>query len=209
MFELLTRLSSSRKPLVRRSTTLCLERLEDRLSPATVAGETITLDVTYLQGSHATFSGHLQNQYGPIANQTINLTGAVQSSTSTDSQGDYSITLSVPQLGPEYAASADGLSNTALFTLQGGSPTISGFSAVYLGNGIWLFSGTVSGAPTQGEVVNFSGISALQGQSTTVNSDGTFQFYATVPPGQMGTVYAQAVDWWGDTSPTASVDISG
>lgn len=204
MFGLLTRPSRSRKSLVRRSTPLCLERLEDRLCPA----ETISLNVTYLPGSEATFSGHLQNQNGPMANQVINLTGPVQASTTTDSQGNYSVTQAVPQLGTEYAASADGLSNIAQFTLQGGGVTIGNFSATDLGNGYWLFSGTVSGASTQGAVVNFSGITPLQGQSTSVNADGTFSFYATVPPDQIGTVNAQAIDWWGDASPTASAEMT-
>jgi hypothetical protein len=187
---------------------LCLERLEDRLSPAIFTGETITLNVTYLQGKEATFSGHLQNQNGPMANQTVNLTGAVTASTSTDSRGNYSITLAVVQLGPEVAASADGLSNIALCALQGGSPTISGFSAAYQGNGLWLFSGTVTGASAQGAVVNFGGIVPLQGQSTEVNSDGTFEFYAYVPENQIGDATAQAVDWWGDASQVATADMA-
>jgi hypothetical protein len=200
MFGFLTLSPGSRQPLVRRGTTLCLERLEDRLSPASAAGETITLNITYLPGGEATFSGHLQNQNGPIANQAILLTGAVQTSMSTDSQGNYSITQAVPQLGPEYAASIDGLSNIALLIPPVGSLTVSSFSAIYQGNGLWLFSGTVTGASTQGTVVSFSGITALQGQSTTVNADGTFEFFAAVDPNQIGTVYAQVVDSSGDTS---------
>jgi hypothetical protein len=207
MFGLLTRASRTRKPLARRTTTLCLQRLEDRLSPSGIGiqpppppSETISLNVTYLQGRQATFSGQLTNSSGPVANQAINLTGVVSTTVTTDSQGNYSITQSVPQLGTEYAASSDGLSNTAQFTLVGGSPVISNFTAVAEGNGLWLLEGTVSGAPTQGEVVNFGGITPLQGQSTSVNSDGTFEFYAMIPSGEGGWATAEAVDWWGDTS---------
>jgi hypothetical protein len=215
MFGLWTRSFRTRKPSARRTTTLCLEKLEDRLSPATSSGgvtgsaEYITLDVTYLQGQQATFSGQLTNASGnPVAGQTIDLTGVVNATTTTDSQGDYSITLKVPQLGTEYAASADGLSNTAQYTLVGGSPVISDFMGVAENGGLWLFSGTVSGAPTQGEVVNFGGIIPLQGTSTTVNSDGTFDFYAIVPSGEGGWATAQAVDWWGDTSPIVSTYVN-
>lgn len=208
MFGLFSRTPRTRKP-ARDTTTLCLEKLEDRLSPAGGGGgtgwapETITLDVTYLQGQQAIFSGQLTNPSGSAAYQTINLTGVVNTTTTTDSQGDYSITMPVPQLGTEFAASADGQSNTAQFNLVGGTPVISGFSAVSEGNGLWLISGSVSGAPTQGEVVNFGGITPLQGQSTGVNDDGTFEFYAIIPSGEGGVASAQAVDWWGDTSDTA------
>ena len=207
MFGLLTRSPRSRKPLARRTASLCLERLEDRLSPSVAAGETLTMSVTYLQGRQATFSGQLFNQSGPIANEGINLSGVVTASTTTNSQGNYSITLAIPQLGAEDAVSADGKSTIAVAVLQGGSPSISNFTAVAEGNGLWLLSGTVSGAPTQGEVVNFGGITPLQGQSTTVNSDGTFDFYAMIPSGEGGLATAQAVDWWGDTSPYAVDDV--
>src|SRR5579875_2513699 len=181
MFGLLTRSLRARKPLARRTTTLSLERLEDRLSPSGAGSESIYLSVTYLPGKEATFSGQLTNKSVPVPNATINLTGVVKASATTNAQGYYSITLSIPQLGTENAVSADGQSNTALAILKGGSPSISNFTAVAEGNGLWLFSGTVTGAPTQGEVVNFGGITPLQGQSTSVKSDGTFSFYATVP----------------------------
>jgi hypothetical protein len=200
MFGLLTRSSRSQKPLARRTTTLCLERLEDRLSPSGLVADSLSLGVTYLQGKQATFSGQLTSPSGPIANATINLSGVVTATTTTNSQGNYSITLSIPQLGTEDAVAANTNANEALCEVVGGSPAISDFTATPEGNGLWLFSGTVTGAPTQGEVVNFGGIAPLQGQSTSVNSDGTFDFYAIIPSGEGGTASAQAVDWWGDTS---------
>jgi hypothetical protein len=222
MFELLSRTRRTRKPITSRFASLSLERLEDRLSPATVGAgdpssppgtdgtggvtvpplpnENISLNVTYLQNRQATFSGQLTNQSGPVANQAVNLSGVVNTTVTTDAQGNYSVTLAVPQLGQENAASADGLSNTAQFTLVNGSPEITDFTAVAESNGLWLFSGSVSGAPTQGEVINFGGINALMGQSVSVNPDGSFDFYAIVSTGQGGWATAQAVDWWGDTS---------
>ncbi len=207
MFGLLTRSSCTRPSLARRTTILRLERLEDRLSPASVGGEALSMNVSYLPNKNATFSGQLTNKGVAVANETIKLSGVVTASTSTDSQGNYSITLSIPRLGSEQAVSADGLSNIALVTLQGGNPTINNFTALNMGNGVWLFSGRVTGAPTQGEVVNFSGIIPLQGQSTAVNSDGSFEFSATVPSDGGGTASAQAVDWWGDTSSTVKADV--
>jgi len=208
MFELLSRASRTRKPVASRFARLFLERLEDRLSPVSIGpppplGESITLNVTYLPNREATFSGQLTGPSGAVANQTINLSGVVNGTATTNSQGDYSVTLAVPQLGQENAMSADGLSNIAQYTLVGGSPVVSNFEALSLGNGLWEFSGTVSGAPTPGEVVNFGGIDPLMGQSETVNPDGTFDFYAIVNTGQGGWASAEAVDWWGDTSTIA------
>lgn len=204
MFGLLTRSCRSRKALAHRTTMLCLERLEDRLSPSGAVSDSLSMAVTYLQGKQATFYGQLSSPSGPIANATITLSGLVNATTSTNSQGNYSITLSIPKLGTEDAVSSDPKANEGLCEVVGGSPTISNFDAVAEGNGLWLFSGTVTGAPTQGEVVNFGGITPLEGQSTAVNSDGTFDFYAIVPTGEGGWASAQAVDWWGDTSQIAT-----
>jgi hypothetical protein len=161
------------------------------------------LFVTYQPNRQAEFSGQLANPSGPMANRTVNLTGVVNASVTTNQQGHYDVILAVPQLGTAYAASGDGQSNTAQFTLVNGSPVINDFTAVSVGNGMWLFSGSVSGAPTQGETVNFGGITPLQGQSTAVNGDGTFSFYAMVPSGEGGWASAVAIDWWNDTSETA------
>lgn len=210
MFELLSRTSRTRKSVAPRFASLVLESLEDRLSPVAIApaGETITLNVTYLPNQQATFSGQLTTSSGPVANQAVNLTGVVNTATTTDSQGNYSITMAVPQLGTEYATAAAGKSNTAQYTLVDGSPVISNFTAMSLGAGLWEFSGSVSGAPTQGEVVNFGGINALIGQSVNVNPDGTFDFYAIVNTGEGGWASAQAVDWWGDTSEIAATGVN-
>jgi hypothetical protein len=217
MFAFFTRSRPGRTPAVSRFVSLSLERLEDRLSPSGTSpnpspgppappppSESITLNVTYLANQQAAFSGQLTNQSGPIVNQTVNLTGVVNTTVTTDAQGNYSITATVPQLGLENAASADGLSNTAQYTLVNGAPVISNFDAVSQGNGVWQISGNVSGAPTQGEIVNFGGINALIGQSVSVNADGSFSFYVTIASGQGGLISAEAVDWWGDTSATST-----
>lgn len=214
MLGLLHRAARTRKPVARRSTNLFLERLEDRLAPSTgepgppppplppPPGENLSLNVTYQQNRQVILSGQLTNAAGPVANEGINFSGAVNGSTTTNGQGGYSITLTATALGQVNAVSADGLSNTAQYTLVGGSPVVNNFDAMPEGGGLWEFSGTVTGAPTQGEVVNFGGIPALNGQSVSVNSDGSFSFYAIVNSG--GTATAEAVDWWGDTSPIAT-----
>ena len=205
MFDLLTRSPRTRKP-VTRSVSLCLERLEDRLSP-TGGMEMLGMNVTYVQNKQVTLAGSLSSPSGPVTNQTINFGGVVKGTATTDAQGNYSVTLTASALGQVTAASADGLSNQATYTLVGGTPVINNFTAIPEGGGLWEFSGNVTGAPAQGEVVNFGGIPALENQSRNVQPDGTFSFFVVVASGQGGVATAQAVDWWGDTSKVAMTGV--
>lgn len=202
MFGLLTRSPRPRKTALRRSVCLTLERLEDRLSPTTMDG--LSMTVTYDPNRQVTLSGHLASPSN--AGQVIQFGGVVNGSTITDAQGNYSATLKVAQLGQVTAVEANGQSNTVTAMLVSQIPNIT-FTATPAGNGLWLFSGTVTGAPTQGEVVNFGGITPLLGQSTTVNADGTFSFTCIVAHDQGGMATAQAVDWWGDESPMATASV--
>lgn len=218
MFSLLRRSTRPRKPAVPQHGRPFLERLEDRISPAIFPGggpppppppgpETVSVNVTYDPNRQVTLTGQLSGQSGPLAYQGINLGGVVNGSTLTDSQGNYTITLGVSQLGQVTAASADGQSNTATATLVNGAPVISSFTATFEGGGMWEIAGSVSGAPTQGESVSFGGIPALNGASANVNPDGSFTLFIMVNNGNGGIATAQAVDWWGDISPVATTSV--
>lgn len=184
-----------------RPVTLSLERLEDRLAPS---GEMLSMFVTYDPNKQVTLTGQLANQSGPMAGQTIDLGGSVNGTATTNANGNYSVTLSVSQLGQVTAVSADGQSNTCMAMLMSAAPTITNFNATPEGGGVWLLSGNVTGQPLQGTVVNFAGIKAVDGEQETVNANGTFNLYVTVSSGNGGLVEAEAVDWWGDTSQEAS-----
>ena len=188
-----------------RSIALYLERLEDRLSPSGM--EMISLYATYQPNREVILRGQLTGPSGPLANQTVNLGGVVNSTATTDAQGYYSTTLTVSQLGQVTATSADGQSNTAATTLAAGSPTISRFSAIPQGGGLWLFTGQVMGAPVQGEVIRFDGLTALADKTCNVNMDGSFSYCCYVANGQGGVAVAEAVDWWGDTSNDATATV--
>lgn len=204
MFAWFARSHRARATAAPRSVCLRLEQLEDRLSPSTV--EYLSLNVTYQPNKQVVLSGQLTTPTGPVANQTINLAGAVNGSATTDAQGNYSVNLAASQLGQVRATSADGQAS-AMNVLQSGTPSISNFSATNEGGGLWLFSGKVSGAPVQGEVVDFAGIPALADKSGPVNSDGTFSCYVYIANGQGGVVTAEAIDWWGDTSQDATTTV--
>jgi hypothetical protein len=180
--------------------------LESRLSPSSVGAlpENLTLSVTYLPNKQVTLSGQLTGTSTP-GGECINLMGAVEGTAVTNAQGYYSVTLTAQSLGQVSAATADGLSNTATAMLVSAASTLSNFVATQEGPGLWLFTGNVNGAPTQGMMINFAGLQSMQGQSISVNPDGSFAFYFQVPAGQNGIVSAQAIDWWGDTSNTAMV----
>jgi hypothetical protein len=196
MFGLLTRSSRPRHAAARRYVRPTLERLEDRLAPT----NQLTLSVAYDPHQQVTLSGQLTGSN--TAGQVIMFGGAVKGSAVTDSNGQYSVTLQASSLGQVNAAEVAGQSNMATANLVSAIPNIT-FTASPEGNGVWLFSGTVTGAPTQGEVVNFGGITPLAGQSTDVNADGSFSFTCIVNEGQGGVATAQAVDWWGDSSAVA------
>lgn len=198
MFSLLGRFRRSPKSVPPRSFRPQLERLEDRLSPS--GFEMLSMNVTYDPNREVTLSGGLFSMSGPVANQTVNFGGVVNGTATTNASGMYSVTLPVSQLGQVTAASADGLSNTMQASLVGGAPTIDRFVAMPQNNGYWMLTGQVIGAPTQGEVVQFDGISAVAGLTCNVNADGTFSTLVLIPNGQGGDVMAGAVDWWGDAS---------
>ena len=198
MLSLLRRFRRSPKSAPPRSFRPQLERLEDRLSPS--GFEMLWMNVTYQPNREVTLSGGLFSMGGPVANQTVNLGGVVNGTATTNAMGMYSVTLPVSQLGQVTAASADGMSNTAQANLVSGIPTINPFMAMPQNNGYWMLYGQVTGAPAQGEVIQFEGIPAVAGLTCNVNADGSFVAVALIPNGQGGDVMAGAVDWWGDAS---------
>jgi hypothetical protein len=159
------------------------------------------MNVQYLPNRQVTISGQVSNT--SQLSEQIQITGAVKGTVTSNAQGFYSITLPVTQLGKVMVSDADPQSNIPSAVLVGAAPQITSFHAVCEGGGVWLFEGTVTGAPTQGEVVKLGGISACQDVTCKVNADGTFDEYVQINPGNGGLVSAQAVDWSGNTSQTA------
>jgi hypothetical protein len=168
--------------------------------------ENLNLQFTYQPNRQVLFTGGVSNTQNP-GGQTIQFSGAVDGTATTAANGSFSATLKANSLGAVNVTSVSQPCNTVTVTLAAGQPVISNFQAVNEGNGVWLFTGTVTGAPTQGETVDFGGIAPLVGQSTTVSGSGSFRFYAVVPGGQGGMAWAEAVDRWGDTSNAAQAPV--
>jgi hypothetical protein len=81
------------------------------------------------------------------------------------------------------------------------SPEILNFSGTNGGAGWWTFSGQViDDSSVDGLTVTFGGL--LEGHTTTVGTDGTFEHVANLPSGTSGVVTATVTDRDGLTSET-------
>ncbi len=170
-----------------------LEELEPRNCPSDLCVGVYTMAST----KQVTFVGQVTNMSSP-GGVTVLFSGVVGGSTTTDSNGNFRATLTASAQGTSYVATADGESNIAQVAVADPGTTITQFSGVAgLGN-FETFSGQVQGG-YQGEVVNFSGLKDLQGQSATVGANGSFSFTVELDGRQddEGEAYAQATDAWG------------
>lgn len=178
-----------------------LERLESRDCPST-----ISIFYCYgMQNNMVQIAGQVTNTPTP-SGLTVQLTGEVNGTATTDSSGDFHATLSAPALGTVYAATGDGQSNTAQATIMDmAAPAINDFGYMEEPNSYFMFVGHVNNG-YQGEVVNLGGIKDLQGKTATVDSNGNFQILVQLD-GQFddsGNATAQAVDCWNVASNLAS-----
>jgi hypothetical protein len=175
-----------------------LESLEARNCPGG-SSPGLTLNYTVVQQNQMQFTGH----YGATGNagQTIVITGQGWSGqATTDSNGNYSVIIPVTKLGTATAVVQQHPTVTVQTNVTVPPPNITNFQAIDEGNGEWEFKGTVSGTPDpQGLTINFSGFAAVNGLSTTVLSDGTFDVVFDLG-NATGFVTASTTDWWGQAS---------
>ena len=82
------------------------------------------------------------------------------------------------------------------------APEISDFLATESTPGMWTFTGRVSDDESvHGLLVHFGGV--LEGESTMVREDGTFELIILLDPNTVGIATAVVTDWDGITSETA------
>jgi hypothetical protein len=204
MLDLFTRSRRDARSVKPSSFRPMLERLEDRDCPSTIN----VFIASYAANKQVTVRGFVNNTPSP-GGLTVQLSGAVSGSTTTNDSGQFSATLTATALDKIFAATADGLSNTAQVMLWDPTPQISNFTVTSYSHGMYMFSGTVSGN-TQGETVTFGGmVVSTDGQVVTVNSNGSFSFVIQLSGADdTGSVTAQATDWWGQTSNLATTWVS-
>jgi hypothetical protein len=176
-------------------------------------GPTINnLTVTYNGQKNITLSGMVTDNGGSPAGLTVTFTGEAFGTTTTDSSGKFSFTTNALALGAVSAATTDAAgrtSPTATMVLQAVTPAITNFAAVEGSDEMFTFSGNVSALTPNGLTVTLGGISSLNGQTATANSNGSFQLIVHLNSGSdNGTATAQTTDWWGQQSNQATVSVT-
>jgi hypothetical protein len=199
MFGLLRR-APRRIPPAPRSFRPCLEQLETRFCPST-----LTLNAAYTSGNSATLSGQLTGAPND-AGQTINLGGYGGTTTATtDTSGDYTVTVLVTQPGTVSAGYMSQDPASASATLgplpNPTSPSLTLNYAYTTGNNA-TFSGQLTGTSNNAaQTINISGY----GGTTTATTDANGNYSVTVAVTQPGTVTAS---YTGQQPATASVKVA-
>jgi hypothetical protein len=177
---------------------------------------TISLSVTYNGKTNVTLSGTVTDLYASPAGLTVTISGVVNGSAVTDSNGNFTLTTNASALGVVNASTIDSRgvgSNVASVTLQANPPVISNFAAVGGANQMYTFSGTVTDQTPAGLVIAFGGIPSLANKTTTVNADGSFSLTVQLQCDgtDNGFASAQTTNWWGLQSNVATyyVDVTG
>ena len=140
---------------------------------------------------------------GDVSGLTVTFAGSVglaNSSTTTDCNGNFNFTTTATSLGSLTATVTDVWSVQAHFStnLIVPPPSLSQLTAVDEGNGIWSFSGTVSGPDVGDNTVQFNGLAS---GTATVSANGSFSKELLLS-GQYpyGEEYAVVTDIWGQQS---------
>jgi large repetitive protein len=163
-----------------------------------------SLAIAYGAQRSVTVSGTLNDI--DAASQTVHFGGVVSGSAVTDGSGHFSFTANASALGTINVGEMDlwgQASSPASVTVTSAAPVIQNFTAVNEALNIWIFTGNVVDESAAGLTITFGGCAALNGQTTTVQADGSFSFTIQLPAGTDCTVTAITTDWWGLMSNTA------
>lgn len=169
-----------------------------------VAPPSVTAQVSYGAQQNVTVSG-VVSDIDP-GGRTVQISGAVNGSVTTNADGSYSFTAPASGQGTVSVSTTDGWgqnSNTAQAPVSTAPPVINNFTATLIGNNVWTFAGQVSDVHPAGLSVKLGGLSVLAGVTATVDSTGWFHVNVSIPSGTKGTATAVTTDGWGLTSNTA------
>jgi hypothetical protein len=177
----------------------------------TDAAPIITLYHSWGANKSVTLSGQVVDEYP--SGLTVTFSGAYSGSTTTDSNGFFTLTYTASSLGSVTASTVDASSqssNTPSTTLSNMAPVITSFTYTYEGNGYYLFVGTVYDEFVEGLVVAFDGLATLQSQTANVLADGTFSLYVQLngTPSDDGLAVATVTDWWDILSDESTVYVT-
>ncbi|MFO0879317.1 MAG: hypothetical protein U0840_18380 [Gemmataceae bacterium] len=183
-----------------------LETLEERVTPTgrlpvgpPLPPMNLTLNVSYGVGRQVTLSGDLMGS-GDVANVAISITGSATGQTSTDADGEYSLTVEASNLGMVTATAGDGLAS-AWSEITDEPPVITDFEAIEGADRVWTFRGTLTYHRYFDSLQVFFGGQpvSIVNQSTSANNTGYFEL-VLVLNGQNsdnGQVWAQGQSAFG------------
>ena len=172
------------------------------------AAPSLMLNITYGLNKQVTLTGRVTDaQPGDL---TVTFSGVANGTVITNPDGSFSTDLTATALGKITATVQDvwGLnSNSANVWVSDPGPTIK-LNASQTTQGVWVFTGMVSGPWTAGMTVTFSSstCSAIDGKTVTINADGTFSLAVVLNPGDTGWITASVTDCWNESA-AASFDI--
>ena len=163
---------------------------------------TVTLNAQVLPGHQVLLSGVVAgaNPGGAM----VTFSGAASGSTTTDGSGFYSFITSAASLGAVYAFATDieqHPSDTTSATIATDAPTITLASAYSSAYGVTL-TGAVTGIDAAGATVTISGVA-----SGSVTTDGSGNFTLATSFWSPGSIFASAVDSWGQSAGSAGVTV--
>ena len=162
----------------------------------------VSLKVTYNTRRIVTLSGRVVDE--TPGNLAITFGGKVSGSATTDANGNFSQILTATGLGAVTAVTRDAQgvdSNIATLMLTSAVPKITNFVVTTEGHGMYTITGKVVDEDPQGMIVTLSSVyAAVNGQTVTAASDGTFSLNIFLPPGAYGSITAKTTDWWGQDS---------
>jgi hypothetical protein len=201
MLGLFSRSAKPASPFLARRACLGIESLEARDCP-TVGLTAFSVNPVSGQPNLYSLSGHAIDSYSG-ARITVTFGGVLSGSVVVDSAGNFSLQ-ETANPGTGTAVATDNFSQNSsqlATTVSPSKPVISDFTITGGDLNVFTLHGTVTGAYTVGQSVVFSGCAALNGQTATVQADGTYSLTIYVPPAQQGcTVYANLTDSQGQAA---------
>jgi hypothetical protein len=144
----------------------------------------------------------------------VTISGQASGTTTTDSAGNFTITLTATGLGTVTASTTDPAgqpSNNPIRTLASNVPQITNFTGTEEANGWYEFTGRVLDESPTGLTVDLGGTPvSLSGATCTVQADGSFDIKIQLngTSSDDGVATATTTDWWGLTSNTATWTVS-
>ena len=156
----------------------------------------LTIWVSGESSGIATINGKLADL--DPASETVQFSGAASGSVTTDSSGNFSVTVYTANVGNLFASATDlwgQTSNTEEVSVPADVIGIVDFAAIRETSNVWTFEGRVIGAVPGEVTVQLGGLPSLNSSAPfAVAGDGTFAMTETLGANEWGTATALAID---------------